>query len=155
MVNQNETIDYILACATHDSEDGTDWKQLFYQSQIIYGEKGFSMFVKKLEDYAAMINQVKYHIHPDHVDEVKQMILDDVMSYMYAIASKSSENGGELLQRITTESKRVDYNMFGGEKGKPESIVSKVKNFDRTKVTQPLKNEAGGMKRQFEDFKIE
>lgn len=153
MVNQNEVIDYLLAMANHNSEK-VDWKQLFYGGQIIYGEKAFSSFVKKLEQYALLATQVKYYINPDYVEEVQKMILDNVMTYIYAIAAKSSENGGELLQRISTESKRVDYNMFGGEKGKPEGMFSKIKNFDRSKITEPLKNEHAGMSKQFsQDFK--
>jgi len=97
-----------------------------------------------------MMNQVKYHIDAPYVKDVEAMILDNVMTYIYAIASKSSENGGELLQRLATESKRVDYNMFGGEKGKPESMVSKIQKFDRSKITDPIKNEAGGMRRQLD-----
>lgn len=154
MVNQNETIDYLLATATRESADGTDWKQLFYSSQIIYGENKFSMFVKKLEEYANMANQVKYYINPEHVEEVKKMIIDNVMTYIYAIAAKSSENGGELINMLSTESKRVDYNMYGGEKGKTESMISKIQNYDRSKITQPVKNEMGGFQNTMKDFKM-
>lgn len=152
MVNQNEVIDYVIATSVHDPEDndGADWKQLFYQSQIIYGDKQFSSFVKKLEELALIGRQAKYYINPEHAQQIEEMINGLVMKYIYAIASKSSENGGELLQRLATESKRVDYNMFGGEKGKPESMVNKIKNFDRSKVSQPLRAEQAGIQRAFQ-----
>lgn len=152
MVNQNEVIDYVIATSVHDKEenDGADWKQLFYQSQIIYGEKQFSSFVKKLEQLALLGQQAKYHINPEFAPQIEEMINGVVMTYIYAIAGKSSENGGELLQRLSTESKRIDYNMFGGEKGKPESLVKKVQNFDRKKITQPIQAEREGMQRAFQ-----
>ena len=147
MVNQNEVIDFILAQATRESKEKVDWKQIFYQGQIIFGENTFSSFVKKLEQYAVLATQTKYYINPEHADEVSKMIIANVMTYIYSIAAKSSERGGELINIISTESKRVDYNMFGGEKGKAESMTKKVMNFDRTKLTQPVKNEfSGGQK---------
>ena len=85
MVNQNEVIDYILATATHNSPDGTDWKQLFYQSQIIYGDKNFSTFVKKLEEFAIMASQAKYFINPEHSAQVEEYINSIVMKFIYAI----------------------------------------------------------------------
>ncbi len=151
MVSQNETIDYLLATAKRDN--GVDWKQLFYQSQIIYGENVFSTFVKKLESYANMASQVKYFINSDYVEEVQEMITNDVMTYIYSIAAKSSEHGGELLNIISTESKRLDYNIFGSEKGKPDSMFKKVQKFDRSKITEGIREERNGMRDSLSDFK--